>query len=356
MFDRETKLVIADIGTSKTDIAVFPHQNQVFTYPTLVAYDDQGIHIGDNALARAGAADLVWVKDAARLSRKELEKHPAAFTDFMRLALNRLEVDPPVDLMMSEPALMTKYAREQILSQLSQIPGIQRVYFLPELVGSAFSDPNLKGRFTLVDIGDGNTSVQAFNNHAPIEGAQQTFRAGRTMTYETAEVLRESFDIDLDVSSAGSPNYRYMIELKHRFLSCSHEAEYKIIDERNNVQRIEVGRRIRHEIIECLFDERQYKAVHRAIQDAAFRVKDLASELLSRVFLTGRTFNSQVIMYYFSENVNSLLRESREALDLQEIEIERLPNYSHSVVEGMKVIGKQVQEKSGQWIDLDGFR
>ncbi|MBU7045013.1 MAG: hypothetical protein HXS54_01140 [Theionarchaea archaeon] len=351
MFEKQSKLVLADIGTSKTDIAGEPNLNQRHSFSTLVAYDDSGVHIGDNALERAGAADLVWVKDSARLSRQELMRHPTAFTDYVRLSLNRLDVNPPIDLLISEPALMTASARDLIRDQISEITGVSRLYFLPELIATVFSQ-ELTGRFILLDMGDGNTSIQAFNNRAPIQGARQTFRAGRTITYNVAEVLRNQYDIDYDVTSAGSSNYRYMISLKHRLFS--KERTVKIIDQDNQIQDIEVTTSLQRRILSCLFDNRQYKPIQDEIVNVAFAVKDLAPDLLSRVYLTGRAFSSQAVTTIFVQEINRLLQEQMKAFGIGKIEIIRLENYAHSVYEGMKVLGKRIQQDSKQWIDLHG--
>lgn len=353
MFEKETKLIIADVGTSKTDIAVKPHFNEVYTYPTLVAYNDQGTVIGTDAIELAGTADLIWVKDAARLSKSELRKHPDAFTDFVRESLNRIGIDPPIDLMLSEPALMTQFARTQILEQLGAISGIKRAYFLPELIGTVFSE-NITGRFIILDMGDGNTSVQGFNNRAPIRGAQQTFRAGRTLTYRTAEVIREHYDVDYNVTDAGSRDYTYMISLKERILSG--ETQIKIIDNHNEIQIVTVTPKIQSEIVNCLFDDGQYKAVDRIVRDVAFSVKDLARDLLSRIYVTGRTFNSPVILRLFEAEINKLLQDEKNALEIQRIGVTRVQQNAQSVIEGMKVLGEKVQQGSKQWIDLDEYR
>jgi len=358
MFGSNRILVIIDCGTSKTDIAFEPHFHHINTYPTLVAYEyisnSSCIHIGDDALSRAGAADLVWVKDAARISKAELEKHPSAFSDFIKISLRGVRKNDQVDLMMSEPILMTRYAREQILQQLAMINQIKRVYFLPESVASVFS-ADLKGRFILVDVGDGNTSVQAFNNRAPITtAARQTFRAGRTMTYHTAEVLREFFDIELNVTNAGSANYRYVVNLKHQLLSLLEKVQ--IIDQNGVIQTIPVTTLIQNTIINCLFSNKlQYMPVHQIIRNVAFEVKDLSTDLLRKIYVTGRPFTSQAILFAFEKELNSLLRREREALEIEHIAVKPL-DCQHSVINGMRSIGKRIQEKSGKWIDLDELR
>ena len=350
MFEKQNKLVLADIGTSKTDITGETNFNQRHTWPTLVAYDDQDVYIGDNALLRAGAADLIWPKDAARISKKELEKHPNAFTDYVRLSLNRLDVSPPIDLLISEPALMTVSARELICKQINPMNGVSRLYFMPELVSTVFSRQDLTGKFILVDMGDGNTSGQGFNNKAPVQGAQQTFRAGRTCTYQVAEVLREYYDIDLNVTNAGSRDYRYMISLKHEFLS--KKESVKVIDQDNSIQEIQITPILQRRIMSCLFDKRQYQPVHEVILNVAFAVKDIAPELLSRIYLTGRSFASEAVTTLFREEINRLLQNQKDALGIRRIEVTRFDNYAHSVFDGMITIGKRVQDGSKQWIDL----
>lgn len=351
MFNQK-KLVLADIGTSKTDICSELNLNQVHSYPTLIAYDDKGTYIGDNALQRAGAADLVWLKDSARLSRRELQLHPEAFTDFVRISLNRMNIQPPVDLLMSEPALMTTAARDHIISQISEVKGIKRVYFLPELMATAFSQ-NTPFKFILLDMGDGNTSVQAFNNKAPIQGAQQTFRAGRTMTYQTAEVLRQYYDIDYDLESAGSRNYRYILNLKQIILS--DKKSVNIIDQNNDIRQIPITPLLQRRITSCLFESNsEYRPIHEIIKNVAFAVKDLSPELLKTIYLTGRTFTSQAVMNLFSEEINRLLEKEKKGIGLQKINVTRVENHAHSVIDGMRILGKQVQENSSKWIDING--
>ncbi len=355
MFEKPT-IVIGDFGTSFTRIAT--ENGIIHEYPTLIAYDDNGKHIGENALKRAGAADLVWVKDAARLSKRELAEYPNAFQDFVRQSLNTIEAKPPVDLIMSEPALMTEAARNQITNQLSEIQGIKRIHFFPEAIATAIG-AKLKGLYTLVDMGDGNTSVQSFNTAPIIVGrkqerkplAFQTFRAGRTMTYQTAEVLREFFDIHLDVQNAGSHNYNYVVKIKHSFLSDAESV--KVINQNNIIETLPVTELIQTKILECLFNkEQKFRPVHETIKESAMTVKDISPGLLSTVYVTGRPFTSNAVYDMFCKRMNELLKEEKEALEISEIEVKRVPDCSRVVFNGMKRGCKTVHRDSGKWIDL----
>jgi len=355
------KLVIADFGTSNSDIAAFPHFQQVHSFPTVIFYDQTGnIEIGEEALQKAGTGDLIWIKTSARLEEEELKRHPDAFTEFVELSLRRIKLQKDnIDLMMSEPIDMTPYARQKIIEQLKEIKTIKRVYFLPEPIGTAFS-AEFEEKCILVDIGDGNTSVQAFQGKAPVLAkvrtgrklvASQTFRGGRTMTFTTAEILAEMCGIELNVTDAGSEDYKYMIQLKHKILSEEHEVT--VIDETKKLKVIQITTEMQKRIISCLFSPAyDYPPVHQAIWDTAFTVRDLSTQLIQKIWLTGKPFTSEAVYFHFSVMLREHLREDLGKLGIHSIEIKRLSNFSHSVVDGMKKIGPRLQKESTKWIDL----
>ncbi|KYK38419.1 MAG: hypothetical protein AYK18_17275 [Theionarchaea archaeon DG-70] len=357
MFRR--KLVLADLGTSNTDVS---SGKEVHTFPTLIAYDDQGNQgIGESAQRQAGIAHLIWIKSRARISSEE-ENYPDAFSDFVRLTFEeklRIKPDESVDLMMSEPTSMTDFARKQIIEQLQLVPQVERVYFLPEPVATAFG-ADLEGSYILLDMGDGNTSMQAFKGKVPVRvrsgtsvtfTAQQTFRAGRTMTFSTSEVLRNELDIHLDVSSSVSQNYMYTVELKHLLLST--QRRIKVIDENKKIITVDITTELQNKIVSCLFDHKWDSIpIHQVIRDVALTAKAMSTALLSTIYVTGKPFTSEAVYYIFSKRVNELLREEREAFEIQKIDVQRLPNCGHSVMAGMQKLGKKVQEESKRWIEL----
>ena len=123
----------------------------------------------------------------------------------------------------------------------------------------------------------------------------------------------------------------------------------------DEIQKITVTPDLQSRIISCLFDDRQYPPIQDVILRVALAVKDIAPELLSRIYVTGRTFTSNAVISVFNQEINRLLAEQKEALCIQRIEVKRLDNYTHSVIEGMKIIGEHgIQVKSRQWIDLHG--
>lgn len=359
MFEKEY-LVFADLGTSHTRIAHNRKPEQVHEYPTLVAYNDQrDIFIGNDAFNKRGAVDLVWIKDSARLSPNELREHPRAFQDFMKKSLMRIGAKPPVILMLSEPALMTTHGRNQIIEHLAQIQGINQVYFFPEAIASALSF-NVTGQFTLIDIGDGNTTVQSFNGRAPIIRnkkplAFQTNRAGRTMTYHCNQVLWDNFDIEMAVTDAGSWNYRYLMMIKEKMLS--KENVVKVIDQKDVVRQIRVTFSLQNEIVNCLFDsDLKFRPVQDVIKQSALTVKDIAPGLLSTIYVTGRPFLSEALLRIFIKELNRRLQDTKEALDIQQIEVKRVPNPGRSVLNGMISTAKKIPKTSEKWIDLNDFQ
>jgi len=354
------KLVIADFGTSNSDIAAFPNFQQVHSFPTVIFYDDAGnVLIGEEALQKAGTGDLIWIKAGAKLAGEELDRHPDAFTEFVRLSLQKLRLRDNLDLLMSEPIDMTPYDREVIMDQLREIKDIKRVYFLPEPIATAFS-AEFKEKCILVDIGDGNTSVQAFQGKAPVlvkvrTGqklvASQSSRAGRTMTVATAQELREMCGINLDVEDASSENFKYMIQLKHEILSP--QREVVVIDELKRLRTIQITTEMQKRIIDCLFSSAyEFPPVHSVIWDTAFTVRDMGSELIQTIFLTGKPFSSEAVLFHFSGRLRELLRRDLAQLGIHNIKIERLHNFSHSVIEGMKILAPRIQRESSKWIDL----
>ncbi len=347
-----------DLGTSKTAIHSF-YGNRDLCYPTVIGYKEDGSYVvGHDAMNLAGAVDLIWIKEESRISKQQLQKHPLAYAHFVYSVLERLGLgEDNVDLMLSEPLLFTKAARKQIVDQLKTIKQIRRTYFLPETVATAFSE-KLEGKYLIVDTGDGNTSVQGFNSLLRIEGsAQQTFRAGRTMTFKTQQVLNEFFDIKLGVENSSSPNFNYLKKLKEDILDMNFsglDSGKKLgIIVRQSIENVLITPHIQREIIGCLFDDdRDTLPLHKVIKASAFSREEIASDILKTIILTGNSFRSVAVEDEVRKRLNELLALEKEALSIKEISVRKASNYTNSVVEGMKVMGESIQKESTKWINL----
>lgn len=360
--EKMNNLVLMDLGTSKTDAHSVLGEID-FTVESVVGYKEgEKPLLGSEALDLQGAIDIVWFKEYSRISREVQSKYPYAFRDFAEGVIQRIGLENQyIDLMLSEPTVMTKAAREEILNQLRTINQIKRVYFLKETRATVFKE-EIKGNYILMDIGDGNTSTEGFNGIMPIRGSErQTFRAGRMMTLKTGGVIRDFFDIDYSVESSTDPNYQYLKMLKEKILQINFQSSLFQKEKGINLSVIRSGKLdwititplIQNEIVSCLFDTKlESDPINEIIRETAFQEKIISAELLQRIFCTGNPLNSLAILTCIRNNLNELFSLEKEGFGIENIQIERVGSFQHSVISGMKKIGVAVQNSSKKWIEI----